>query len=126
MWFLSSSWWLNHWNISPVSNISLYLSTDALDGNKAKNKYIEAISPPQVPIQPPLLWKRSKEDWERDKIELAELEYGKNALRHKDVPPYFDTSDGTFFCFIDLKKIALSENAIIIDRSKGSLLLEFM
>ena len=30
----------------------------------------------------------------RDKIELAELDYGKHALRNKEVPTYFETAKG--------------------------------
>jgi len=73
-------------HISPLS--------ETLEGDEASTKYIEAITPAPEPVPPPPRWKRSKSEWERDKIELAELEYGKQALRNKEVPPYFDTSNG--------------------------------
>ena len=47
-----------------------------------------------MPPPPPPKWKRSASEWERDRIELAELDYGKHALRYKEVPPYFETTPG--------------------------------
>ncbi|XP_078373230.1 sperm-associated antigen 17-like isoform X2 [Oculina patagonica] len=70
--------------------------------DEAKNedlasKYVNEITPDPVPQPPPPKWKRSSSEWERDRIELAELDYGKHALRYKEVPPYFETTPGQEF-----------------------------
>ncbi|XP_068698646.1 sperm-associated antigen 17-like [Montipora foliosa] len=71
--------------------------SDKTQNEGISSKYIEEISPDPVPPPPPPKWKRSAFEWERDRIELAELEYGKHALRYKEVPPYFETSQGQEF-----------------------------
>ncbi|KAK2570951.1 Sperm-associated antigen 17 [Acropora cervicornis] len=62
-----------------------------------RSNYVKEIRPDPVPQPPPPKWKRSPSEWERDRIELAELNYGKHALRYKEVPPYFETSQGQEF-----------------------------
>ena len=56
--------------------------------------YVKSITPAEPSRQPPPAWKRPPEEWERDRIELAKLDYGKHALRYQEVPPYFETSQG--------------------------------
>lgn len=57
-------------------------------------RYLDEITPDPVSPPPTPKWKRSASEWERDRIELAELEYGKHALRYKEVPRYFETTPG--------------------------------
>ena len=58
--------------------------------------YIKSVAPAQEPAPSSPVWKRPPGEWERDRIELAKLAYGKHALRHHEVPPYFETSQGGF------------------------------
>lgn len=51
-----------------------------------------APSPPPTP-QP----KRTKADWEKDQRELAEEQEGRNAIRNKKIPAYFDSEFGKTF-----------------------------
>jgi hypothetical protein len=51
-----------------------------------------APSPPPTP-QP----KRTKADWEKDQRELAEEQEGRNAIRNKKIPAYFDSEFGKAF-----------------------------
>ena len=78
-------------------NIFSFLFILYLDKTKTENistQYVDEITPVPAPRPPPPKWKRSEFEWERDRIELAELDYGKHALRYKDVPPYFETTQG--------------------------------
>jgi hypothetical protein len=56
--------------------------------------YVKCVTPAEQPPPPPPVWKRSPAEWERDRIELAKLDYGKQALRYQEVPPYFETAQG--------------------------------
>lgn len=49
-------------------------------------------SPPHTPAP-----KRTKADWERDQRERQEEQEGREALRHKKIPPYFDSELGKAF-----------------------------
>jgi len=71
--------------------------SDKTQNEDISSKYVDEITPDPVPRPPPPKWKRSASEWERDRIELAELEYGKHALRYKEVPPYFETTQGQEF-----------------------------
>ena len=78
-------------------NIFSFLFILYLDKTKTENistQYVDEITPVPAPRPPPPKWKRSAFEWERDRIELAELDYGKHALRYKEVPPYFETTQG--------------------------------
>ena len=55
---------------------------------------MKSVTPAEQPPLPAPVWKRSPAEWERDRIELAKLDYGKHALRHQEVPPYFETAQG--------------------------------
>ncbi|KAJ7321773.1 Sperm-associated antigen 17 [Desmophyllum pertusum] len=71
--------------------------SDKTKNEDISSKYVYDITPDPVPPPPPPKWKRSAAEWERDRIELAELDYGKHALRYKEVPPYFETTPGQEF-----------------------------
>ncbi|PFX34574.1 Sperm-associated antigen 17 [Stylophora pistillata] len=78
------------------------LNTAEAFSDKTRNRdisrtYVDEVTPDPVPPPPPPKWKRSVSEWERDRIELAELDYGKHALRYKEVPPYFETTSGQEF-----------------------------
>ena len=62
-----------------------------------QEKYLKSVAPVEKPAPPAPAWKRTAEEWERDRIDLAKLEYGKHALRHREVPPYFETAKGQAF-----------------------------
>ena len=64
------------------------------DKSNIVDAYVQAVTP--LPSPPPVkaLPKRSKSEWERDKIEMAELKYAQSDLRTRTVPPYFDTEEG--------------------------------
>lgn len=55
---------------------------------------MKSVTPVEQPPPPAPVWKRSPAEWERDRIELAKLDYGKHALRYQEVPPYFETAQG--------------------------------
>ncbi|XP_046847429.1 sperm-associated antigen 17-like [Xenia sp. Carnegie-2017] len=67
------------------------------DVNGVQEKYLKSVAPVEKPAPPAPAWKRTAEEWERDRIDLAKLEYGKHALRHREVPPYFETAKGQAF-----------------------------
>lgn len=72
----------------------MFHNSDQAKDEDIGHKYIDEITPNPVSPPPPPKWKRSASEWERDRIDLAELEYGKHALRYKEVPPYFETTSG--------------------------------
>lgn len=74
--------------------VSLFPNLDQTKNEDLSCKYVDEITPDPVLPPPPPKWKRSASEWERDRIELAELDYGKHALRYKEVPPYFETTPG--------------------------------
>ncbi|CAH1225250.1 SPAG17 [Branchiostoma lanceolatum] len=53
------------------------------------------VPPPEPPPTPRN--KRTQDDWDRDRRELAEEQEGRNALKNKDVPPYFESEMGKHF-----------------------------
>ena len=57
-------------------------------------QYIQAITPAPPPPVQHAQPKRSASEWERDKIELAELKHAKFVIRTQEFPPYFDTEEG--------------------------------
>ena len=75
------------------------------------DQYLESTAPPVSP--PPILAtpKRPSNEWERDRIELAEMEYAKELIRSKNFPPYFDTQEGTllviFVCIVIMLSVKL-------------------
>lgn len=84
-------------NSFSARNIISFLFILYLDKTKTENissQYVDEITPVPAPRPPPPKWKRSAFEWERDRIELAELDYGKHALRYKEVPLYFETTQG--------------------------------
>ena len=65
--------------------------------DELSEQYMKAIKPPS-PIPPPKAQpERSSTEWERDRIELAELKHAKSVIRKKEFPPYFDTEEGMLF-----------------------------
>ena len=53
---------------------------------------------PPAPSPPPTpQLKRTKADWEKDQRELAEEQEGRNAIRNKKIPTYFDSEFGKAF-----------------------------
>ena len=65
-----------------------------MPSDEISQKYVDAITPEPVPPPPAPTWKRPVFEWERDRVELAELEYGKYSLKHHEVPAYFETTQG--------------------------------
>ncbi|KAL5020758.1 hypothetical protein ScPMuIL_002159, partial [Solemya velum] len=57
-------------------------------------------SPPPTP-QP----KRTQADWERDQREIAEEVEGRNDLRNKKIPPYFESEFGKAFLLTQAKDV---------------------
>ncbi|XP_078618505.1 sperm-associated antigen 17-like isoform X8 [Branchiostoma floridae x Branchiostoma japonicum] len=64
------------------------------DVTTAYEKAVE-VPPPEPPPTPRN--KRTQDDWDRDRRELAEEQEGRNALKNKDVPPYFESEMGKHF-----------------------------
>ncbi|KAI8520911.1 Sperm-associated antigen 17, partial [Branchiostoma belcheri] len=64
------------------------------DVTTAYEKAVE-VPPPSPPPTPRN--KRTQDDWDRDRRELAEEQEGRNALKNKDVPPYFESEMGKHF-----------------------------
>jgi len=62
-----------------------------------KEIYEKTTAPP-VPSPPPTPQpKRTKADWERDQREVAQEYEGREALRKKRIPTYFDSEFGKAF-----------------------------
>ena len=81
----------------------------ALNTDDISHKYVEAITPEPVPPPPPPKWKRPASEWEHDRVELAELDYGKHSLRHHSVPAYFESKQGATRSFSYYSPFSLSE-----------------
>ena len=64
------------------------------DVTKVADDYIEATKVPPSPPPQKAMPQRSLREWEKDKIDIAELKYAKEYLRSGLVPPYFDTLEG--------------------------------
>jgi len=64
-----------------------------------KEQYLNAIKPPSPPPVSRAQPKRPINEWEKDKIELAELKHAKNVLRSRKFPSYFDTEQGQKFLY---------------------------
>ncbi|KAJ8314693.1 hypothetical protein KUTeg_006843 [Tegillarca granosa] len=70
-----------------------------------KDIYEKATSPPAPSPPPTPISKRTKADWERDQREMAmELE-GRDALRNKKIPTYFDSEFGKAFLLSQAKDL---------------------
>ncbi|KAK3098986.1 hypothetical protein FSP39_024961, partial [Pinctada imbricata] len=70
-----------------------------------KNMYEKATAPP-VPSPPPTPQpKRTKADWERDQREVAQEQEGKDSLKKKRIPPYFDSEFGKAFLLTQAKDV---------------------
>ena len=83
--------------------------------------YVKSVTPVEPPPPPPPVWKRSPAEWERDRIELAKLDYGKHALRYQEVPPYFETAQGLLSKALLAFPIMMTHVKIsLIDRSSVS------
>jgi hypothetical protein len=54
-----------------------------------------------------ILW-RTKADWEKDQRELAEEQEGRNAIRNKKIPAYFDSEFGKTFLLSQVGILAFS------------------
>ncbi|XP_028409597.1 sperm-associated antigen 17-like isoform X2 [Dendronephthya gigantea] len=67
------------------------------DKDGLRQDYVTSVTPVEQPPPPSPVWKRPPAEWERDRIELAKLNYGKHALRYQEVPPYFETAQGQAF-----------------------------
>jgi len=67
------------------------------DVTKVADDYLEATKAPPSPPPQKAMPQRSLREWEKDKIDIAELKYAKDYLRSGIVPPYFDTLEGQQF-----------------------------
>ncbi|XP_076077508.1 sperm-associated antigen 17-like isoform X7 [Mytilus galloprovincialis] len=70
-----------------------------------KDIYEKAMTPPAPSPPPTPTPKRTKADWERDQRELAEEQEGRNALRNKKIPVYFDSEFGKAFLLSQAKDV---------------------
>ena len=61
---------------------------------KPKEDYMKATAPPSPPPVRKAMPERSQREWEKDKIQIAELNSAKNYLKSGFIPPYFDTEEG--------------------------------
>merc|ERR1712048_682627 len=71
-------------------------TTDDVESELAK-AYVSAIEPPPSPPPVHAHPERAPAEWEKDKIELAQLKYAKDMIRSRKFPSYFDTEDGQNF-----------------------------
>ena len=70
-----------------------------------KGIYEKATAPP-VPSPPPTPQpKRTKADWERDQREVAQEMEGREALKKKKIPTYFDSEFGKAFLLTQAKDV---------------------
>merc|ERR1719402_697336 len=76
---------------------------------EVKEEYIHAIQVPPSPVPEKAQPRRPLAEWEKDKIELAELKYAKDMIKNKNFPPYFDTQEGQQF---------LASNGMLPDMDK--------
>lgn len=56
--------------------------------------YEEAVTPPPIPKPDPPRDKLTQEDWDRIKRSIEEEKLGRQALKYRDVPPYFESEEG--------------------------------
>eukprot|EP00794_Sanderia_malayensis_P015506 gene15506-17085_t len=80
------------------------------DPEDLAENYMRATAPPISPPMPKAMPQRSQVEWEKDKIQIAELKFAKDYLRSSKIPPYFDTEEGQSFLYgngigEDLKQI---------------------
>ncbi len=55
---------------------------------------MKATAPPSPPPVRKAMPERSQREWEKDKIQIAELNSAKDYLKSGFIPPYFDTEEG--------------------------------
>lgn len=77
-----------------VHNLFLFLVATESPEEVLKEQYLNAIKPPSPPPVSRAQPKRPINEWEKDKIELAELKHAKSVLRSRKFPSYFDTEQG--------------------------------
>ncbi|XP_065057686.1 sperm-associated antigen 17-like isoform X2 [Rhopilema esculentum] len=75
------------------------LTKPAIPDSSLGQEYLEATRVPPPPPAERAKPQRLEKEWEKDKIEIAELKYAKEALRSGKVPPYFDTEEGQRFLY---------------------------
>lgn len=56
--------------------------------------YEEAVTPPPIPKPDPPRNKLTQDDWDRIRRSIDEEKLGRVALKHRDVPPYFESEEG--------------------------------
>lgn len=79
----------------------LFLSVADIKGIYEKVTTPPLTSPPPTP-QP----KRSVADWERDQREVSQEQEGRDTLRKKRIPTYFDSEFGKAFLLSQVNKVS--------------------
>lgn len=70
-----------------------------------KELYERATAPPEPSPPPTPQPKRTQADWERDQREVSEEKAGRDALKKKKIPSYFDSEFGKAFLLTQAKDV---------------------
>lgn len=70
-----------------------------------KELYERATAPPEPSPPPTPQPKRTQADWERDQREVSEEKAGREALKKRNIPSYFDSEFGKAFLLTQAKDV---------------------
>ncbi|XP_061176448.1 sperm-associated antigen 17-like isoform X2 [Saccostrea echinata] len=93
-------------NASDLQEIGLQQAKDKNYASANVKELYEKATAPPVPSPPPTPQpKRTQADWDRDQREIAEELTGREALRKKKIPSYFDSEFGKAFLLTQAKDV---------------------
>nr|XP_022292317.1 sperm-associated antigen 17-like isoform X8 [Crassostrea virginica] len=93
-------------NASDLQEIGLQQAKDKNYASANVKEVYERATAPPVPSPPPTPQpKRTQADWDRDQREVMEEKAGRDALRKKKIPSYFDSEFGKAFLLTQAKDV---------------------
>ncbi|XP_039272076.2 sperm-associated antigen 17-like [Styela clava] len=82
----------------PAEGVKTATKASAVHNQQSPNViraiYEEAVTPPPMQKPDPPRNKLTQDDWDRIRRSIDEEKLGRGALKHRDVPPYFESEEG--------------------------------